>query len=175
MPSPVKDLMLNEIRSELKKNPDFFISNFEGLTVADFSDLRRILEKVSRRSFVVKHAMVKRVFAEMNVSAAEKFLKGSVLITLGSGELAVISKALVEFAKTNQKFAPAGVVIDSQTYDQEYVKQLAKLPSRKELLTQVVVRVKSPISGFVLTLNQLLRGFVVALNEVKKKKELQVA
>ena len=75
----------------------------------------------------------------------------------------------------SKKSDRVGILFEDKVYDQEFVKQLSKLPSRQELLTQVVVRVKSPISGFVLTLNQLVKGVVVALNEVKKKKELQAS
>jgi len=39
------------------------------------------------------------------------------------------------------------------------------------LLTQAVIRIKSPISGFVMTLGQVVRGLVQVLSEVKKKRE----
>ncbi len=67
------------------------------------------------------------------------------------------------------------MILEDKVYDQEFVKQLAKFPTRKELLTQVVVRVKSPISGFVMTLSQVLRGLVTVLSEVKKQKEVPQA
>ena len=171
MPSIAKELMMQEVVKEFEKNSCAFISNFDGLSVADISDFRRSLEKVSARSLVVKHAVAKKIFAGKNVSEAEKFLKGQILVTFGVGEPQMISKAIVDFSKGNQKLVPAGVIFENKVYDQEFVKQLAKLPSRHELLTQVVVRVKSPIAGFVSTLSQLTRGIVVALNEIKKQKE----
>ena len=175
MPSEAKELMMQEIEKEFAKNTCAFITRFDAISVADLSDFRRRLEKVSSRSMVVKHAMAKKIFIKHKVGEAEKFLKGQVLVTFGNREPQVISKAIVDFAKGNQKLVPAGVVFESKVYDQEFVKKLAKLPSRHELLTQLVARVQSPISGFVMTLNQVLRGVVVALNEVKKKKESQSA
>lgn len=171
MPSEVKELMLKEITGQFEASPYAFLSQFDGLAVADLSELRRSLDKISKRSVVVKHALAKKVFSQLKIEEAEKFLKGSVLVTLGDKEPQIISKALVEFAKTHEKLVVSGAVLDRKVYDPQYVTQLAKLPSRHELLTQVVVRVKSPISGFVMTLNQVLRGFVVALAEIKKKKE----
>lgn len=163
--------MLEEIKREFEANPYCFISSFQGLTVADYSDLRRGLEKVSNRSLVVKHALVRKVFSSLNLTEAEKFLKGSVIVTFADKEPQLISKTVFDFAKTNQKFSPVGVVLDHKVYDESYIKQLAKLPSRQELLAQVVTRINSPITGLVLTLGQLIRGLAVALNEVKKKKE----
>jgi large subunit ribosomal protein L10 len=175
MPSLAKELMLKEIMQEFDANNCAFISTFETLSVADISDYRRQTEKFAKRSMVMKHTLAKKAFESKKLMDAEKLLKTQVLVTFGTKDPQAISKAIVDFAKTHDKLIPAGMIMDNRVYGQEYVKQLAKLPSRHELLTQVAVRVKSPISGFVLTLNQLVKGIVVALNEVKKKKELQSA
>jgi len=171
MPSIVQELMLKEMVKEFEKNPYAFISSFQGLAVSDLFELRRNLEKVAKRSLVVKHSLVKKVFSSLSLPEADKFLKNNVLVTLGDKEPQAISKTLVDFAKTNEKLVPEGVVFEKKVYDRAYVKILAQLPSRHGLLTQVAVRIKSPISGFVITLNQLLRGLAVALNEIKKKRE----
>ena len=113
------------------------------------------------------------LWAEKSFDGAEKFLKGQILVTFGEKDPQNISKAIMDFAKTHNKLVPAAVVFESKVYGQEFVKRLAMLPSRHELLTQVVVRIKSPISGLVLTLGQITRGLVVALNEIKKQKQAQ--
>lgn len=171
MPSPIKEMMLKEIRDEFEANPYAFITGFGKATVADSADFRKAVEKVSTRSMVVKQTLAKKVLTELNCPGVEKCLEGSVLMTFGDKEPQMISKAIVEFVKTNNKFAVAGVVFEKQIFDQAFVQQLSKLPSRHELLTQVVVRVKSPISGFVMTLSQVLRGLVVVVSEIKKQRE----
>ena len=175
MPSAVKEIMMKEITRELESNPYAFLTRFEGLPVSDLSDFRRSVEKVAKRSLVVKHSLAKKVFSQLKIAEAEQFLIGSIIVTVGDKEPQMISKAIVDFAKTHEKLVVSGAVLDRKVYGQEFVKRLAGLPSRHELLTQVVVRVKSPISGFVMTLGQVLRGFVVALNEIKKKKEVAPA
>jgi len=171
MPSVVNQMMLKEMQVALDRTPYAFISHFEGMSVADLSDLRRKLEKVSRRSIVIKHALARKAFEAYDVRGVEKYFKGNTMITLGDKDPQAISKAIVDFAKANNKFAPTGVVFERQLYDESFVKVLASMPSRHELLTQMVVRMKSPISGFVITLGQLIRGLAIAINEIKKKKE----
>ena len=170
MPSLEKELMFQEIVKEFEQSPYAFISNLQGISVLDISDARRGLQKVARRSLMVKHAMARKIFAKFNVSGAEKFLNGSVVITFGDKDPQDISKKLVDFAKTNDKWKPAGVIFEGQIYGEEFVKQLAKLPSRKELLTQLVLRLNSPIQGFANVLGALTRNLVVVLEEVRKKK-----
>ncbi len=173
MPSLVRQQMLKEIEAHFEKNSFAFFSNFDKLSVASMSDLRNKLARIGSRSVVVKHTLAAKALKARKGSEAEKFLKSMVLVTFGSGEPQQVSKTLVEFSKANAQFVSAGVFFEDKVYDDAFVKALASLPSRKELLTQVAVRVKSPISGLVLTLNALLRGVAVCLNEVKKQKESQ--
>ena len=171
MASFVSQHLMDEMVKEFKANPYAFISSFNGVTVADMGELRRNLSTVAKRSLVVKHSVARKVFESLQLGDAAKFFKDNVLVTLGDKEPQEISKKLTEFSKVNNKFLPRAVVFEKKVYDEAYIQTLSKLPTRKELLTQVVVRIKSPISGFVLTLNQLLRGVAVAINEIKKKKE----
>lgn len=171
MPSVEKELMFQEVVKEFEKSPYTFFSNFSGLSVSELSDARRSLEKVARRSMVIKHALARKIFEKFKVTGAEKFLDGSVVVTFGEKEPQDISKKLVDFAKTNEKWKPAGVIFEGQVHGADFLKQLAKLPSRKELLTQLVIRVQSPLAGFVNVLGGLTRNFVTVLSEIKKKKE----
>lgn len=175
MASAVKEIMLKEIERELEASPYAFISNFENFPLEALGELRLSLGKVATRSMVVKHTLARKAFANLSLGEVEPYLKGHVIITLGSGAPQTISKTIVEFSKKNEKFVPRAVLFEKKLYDGQFVKSLAALPSRQELLTQVVVRMQSPISGFVMTLNQVLRGFAVALNEIKKKKESAAA
>ncbi len=175
MPSLAKELMMKELEQQFQHSSCTFISSFQGLSVADISDFRRAIEKVAPRSIVIKHSMAKKIFIQRALPDAEKLLKGQVLVTFGEGEPQNVSKSIVAFAKGNNKLVPSGVIFENKVYGADFVKRLAVMPSRHELLTQVAVRVKSPISGLVLTLAQLTRGLVIAINEVKKKKELQAA
>ena len=99
MPSLAKELMMKELEKEFKNSSSAFFSSFDGLSVADISDFRRTIEKVSKRSMVVKHAMAKRIFSNAKVTEAENFLKGQILVTFASGEPQIVSKTIMEFAK----------------------------------------------------------------------------
>lgn len=172
MPSIEKELMLQEIIKEFEKSPYAFFSSFQGLSVSDLSAARRNLEKVARRSLVIKHAMARKIFEKFNLAAAEKFLSGSVVVTFGEKDPQDISKKIVDFAKANEKkWTVTGVIFEGQVHGEDFVKQLAKLPSRKELLTQVVIRVRSPLAGLVNVMSGLTRNLVNAISEIKKKKE----
>ena len=172
--SLAKRLMFEELEKEVRPEENSFFSRFDRLTVADMSELRRSLEKVSRRTMVVKHTLAKKILEKTKVADASRFLEGSVLVTWGAKEPQLVSKILVEFIKSHENVEVKGMVLEGKAYDASFVKQLAKLPSRKELLTQVAVGLKSPITRLAFALKGLVQSLVIALNEVHKKKLSEV-
>lgn len=168
--SLAKKLMYDEIAREFGAGKNFFFSRFDRLSVSDMSDLRRSLEKVSKRTLVVKHALAKKFFESSSLADAVRFLKGSILVTVGGEEPQLTSKTLVNFAKGKEHMELRGLVLDGKIYDGNFIKELAKLPSRKDLLGILASRMQSPIARFAMTLNGVLQSFVSVLNEIQKKK-----
>lgn len=166
-----KQLILGELEKSLAQSEHVFFSRFDRLSVADISELRRNLEKVSRRTLLVKHTLAKKALKKLELSEAARFLEGSILVTLGEGEPQAISRTLVEFVKGHENVELKGLVLDGKIYEANSIKELAKLPPRHELLTRVATGMKAPIANFTLTLAALLRSLVTVLEEVRKQKE----
>ena len=171
MTSVIKQGMVDELKRELDASPYTFISNLGSLSVEAFSAFRRDLEKVSSRTLMVKHTIARRVFKQKEYAKAGEFFKNGVVLTFADKEPQAVSKVLVKVAKGNKNIVPAGVIFEDKVYGQDFIQALAKLPSRTELLTQVVVRIKSPISAFVMGLGGMVRGLVQVLSEIKKQRE----
>lgn len=172
MPSIEKEMMFKEIEREFEKSPYVFFSNFEALSVSDLSKARSKMNQAGRRSLLVKHAMARKILKSRGLENAETLLQGSVLLTFGDKEPQEISKAVVEGSKiSDEKMKCVGVLFEGKLEGADFVKQLSRLPSRHELLTQVVARMNSPISGFVCVLANTMRGLVVTLDQVRTKKE----
>jgi large subunit ribosomal protein L10 len=170
MPSVGKELMLEELLDVMKSKSYIFFSQYQALTVSDFSDLRRKLEKVSDRAIVVKNSIARIAFEKMGVKDVNGFIKGSILLTFGEKEPQAISKVLVDFSKDRKNFRVAGASLEGQLCKDQYIKELAALPSREVLVATVVNGLNAPIGGFVNTLGQLVRSIAVVLDQVSKQK-----
>jgi len=168
--SLAKRLIFEELEREFTASGNAFFSRFERLNVQDMSELRRNLQKVSRRTLMVKHTLARKILDKIQIPEAARFLEGSILVTLGAQEPQLVSKTLVDFLKGRDNVEIKGLILDGKVYEGSFVKELAKLPSRKELLTMVAIRMKSPIAGFAMTLRALLQSFVSVLNEIQKKR-----
>ena len=171
MPSIEKEMMYQEIEREFNRSSYVFFSNFQAVSVSDLTKARSKMNKSANRSMLVKHAMAKRILADKGIKDIDALLSGSVLLTFGDKEPQDISKSVVEGTKVSEKIKCVGVLFEGKLEGAEFVQQLSRLPSRHELLTQVVVRMNSPITGFVCVLANTIRGLVVALDQVRTKKE----
>lgn len=171
MPSIDREVMYGEIEKQFDKNPYVFFSNFQQVSVSDLSKARAKMNKSANRSMLVKHAMVRKILKGRGISDVDSLLTGSVILTFGDKEPQDISKAVVEGTKVSEKIKCSGVLFEGKLENAAFVQQLSKLPSRHELLTQMVVRMNSPVTGFVCVLANTLRGLVITLDQVRKQKE----
>ena len=80
------------------------------------------------------------------------------------------AKVLGEFAREFKTMQVKGGVLERRVIDAQGVKALADLPSREVLLAKVLGGMQTPMYGFAVSLNGLLRNFVYVLEEVRKQK-----
>src|SRR3990167_8582642 len=63
------------------------------------------------------------------------------------------------------------IALKEEKFDAEKVKEISNLPSKDQLISQVVWGLKSPLSGFVNVLGGSQRKLVYALSALAKKKQ----
>lgn len=165
-----KERMLKEVLDSFKSHPDFIITTFMGSSVSDLESLRKNLKKSSSDYMVVKNSILKVAFEKMKLAEEVQKIESGMGISFGGGDIISTCKTVVTFAKDHNKFKIKGAIIDGKPVTADKVKELASLPSRQVLLTQIVVGMKSPITGFVTVLGGVLRKFVYCVDAIKTKK-----
>jgi large subunit ribosomal protein L10 len=163
--------MLQEISQKVQGLPYLFFAKVKGLRANDFAQFRRSLDKTVRNCFMVKNTLLKKVFEKEGIKTENGILEGSIVLVTADKDPQIVSKLLVEFSKDKESFQLAGAWAEGEIHNAAFVKELAKLPSRTELLAKVVGGMKSPITGFVLDLRGLLSSFLNVLDQVSQKKQ----
>jgi large subunit ribosomal protein L10 len=121
---------------------------------------------ISSKKTLLHQALEKAGLKEVDESA----LGGSVYMLVASGDPIVPAKLVAELGKQFEGVTIQGGLLDSQWLAAEQVKALAKLPSKEQLIAQVVGTIRAPLSGMVNVLQGNLRGLVQVLNAVKEAK-----
>ncbi|MDP8261258.1 MAG: 50S ribosomal protein L10 [Candidatus Kappaea frigidicola] len=166
-----REFIVDEISKRIKVSENIILSNFSKIKAEQLNDLRSKLADNQSSYFVVKNTLCKLALEKADKKQLIDLINGPTgFVFCGDNPIAT-SKVIVDFSKTAEGLEVLGGIIDGEILAGGQVKELASLPSHKELLTMVVTGLKSPITSFVGVLGQLVKSFVVVLNEVAKKKE----
>ena len=139
--------------TELLSNSKMVVyAKYEGLTVAELQELRKMAREANVKIKVVKNRLVKVAMKEIAAykNTDSSGLTGQLLYALGTDEDFDSAKVLTKFAKTHAKMELLGGFNgEGTTLSKEEVTTLGSLPTKNELIAQVVDTLLSGINGVV--------------------------
>ncbi|HUT21993.1 MAG TPA: 50S ribosomal protein L10 [Candidatus Bipolaricaulota bacterium] len=166
-----KEKIVSELVENLKIAKSFVISDLNGLTVNDTSQLRQKSRENNIKLQSIKKTLLKKALEQVKKEGLDPLsLEGSLAISLGMQDEVAPAKVIAEFAKTHEQVKILAGALEDKILSQEEVVALSKIPSKEELLAKLVGGINAPISGFVNVLAGNLRGFVNVLNALKDVK-----
>jgi len=171
LPRPEKVAVVNELAEKFRSTRSAILTDYRGLDVTAMTELRRRLREAGVEYRVVKNTLTCLAVRQAEVPELERFLTGPTAIAFGYDDPVVAAKILSAFAREHKVLEIKGGYLMGRTLDVAAVQRLAELPSREELLSQVVGGFQAPIRGLVFVLQGLLRSVVVALDAVRQQKE----
>ena len=81
-----------------------------------------------------------------------------------------LAKALVAFAKANDKLEVQGGVLGERVLSVRDIQELATLPGREVLLAKMLGSMNAPVSNFVGVFAAMLRQLVYVLKAIEEQK-----
>jgi large subunit ribosomal protein L10 len=139
--------MVAWIGGVFEKNAVVVVAN-SGLTVAEMSELRGELRQVGASMRVVKNRLAKIAITGKPGESISSLFKGPTAIAYAEDPVAA-AKAVDKYAKKNGKLVILGGAMGEETFDAQGVKALASMPSREELLGQIIQTVMSPGANLI--------------------------
>lgn len=140
-------------------------AHYDGLTVAEVQKLRRAAREQGIVVKVVKNRLVRVALSQNDAlkDADTSGLTGQLLYAVSAEDEVAPAQALAAFAKTNPALKLAGAIsAEGKLLSIDEVKALATLPSKNELIAQVVATLTSPLNdvmnGLSGNLHALLDG-----------------
>lgn len=166
-----KKASLEKIDTNLKNSNAAVFCAFNNLPVNEDRKLRVNLRKEAVSYQIIKKTLLQKKLQTSEISGvpAELDFIGNIGLATGNDEVAP-AKIVLAFAKDKKDFKIVGGILNQVWVDASKVIELAKLPSKLELIAQTVGTIKAPLTGFVNVLAGNLRGLVNALNAIKDKK-----
>ncbi len=119
------------------------VTQNKGMTVADVTKLRVQMRAAGATFKVAKNRLALLALDGTNFDGIKPLLKGPTALAWSRDAVAV-SKAAIEFAKTNDKFVVLGGALGSQTLNADGIKALSELPSLDTLRAGLLGMIATP-------------------------------
>lgn len=143
-----KNEVVSEVADLLASSKLTVVAQYQGTTVKAIQSLRKEAKSNGTKVSVVKNRLViKAIEATDTLKAVDtSALKGQLLYAFNSDDEVAPAQVLNTFAKTNPSIQFVGAITaDGQFMSADDVKALATLPSKNELIAQVVATLLSPV------------------------------
>ena len=166
-----KKRIVEDLKEKFATTKVVIVTDYKGLNVSQMTELRRNLSEANVEFQVVKNTLLTRASKDTDAELLADVFKGPSGIALSFEDPVAPAKVLIQFAKDNQKLGIKAGVMNGKRMDFDAIAALSKLPSREELLAQVLSTMNAVPTGLVRALADVPRRMVNALNAIKDQKE----
>jgi len=166
-----KEQIVAEVAETVGRARGLFFTDFSGLTVEQATELRREFRRAGIDYRVVKNTLIQKALE--SASGYDKVfssLVGPTGVAFAYDDPVAPAKIIQKFAEKHKKLSLKTCVIEKQVYEGSKLAELAKLPTRAELMAFVVGSIQSPLAAVPTVLNAVLRDLASVVDEIGKKK-----
>ncbi|HBR80266.1 MAG: 50S ribosomal protein L10 [Candidatus Uhrbacteria bacterium GW2011_GWE2_45_35] len=160
-----------ELADKIRRMKAAAFASISGFTMKDADNLRIKGREAGVDILVTKKTLLKLAAKEAGLEAIDpSTFEGSLLSAFAYNDEVSAAKLLSGLAKEREFVKILGGVLEGNMVAADEVAKLAALPSKTQLLAQLVGSLNAPVSGFVNVLSGNLRGLVTVLKAVQEKK-----
>ena len=151
----LKQPVIEEISAHIKDAQSVVLVDYRGLTVEQDTRLRKQLREAGITYKVYKNTMMNFAFKGTDFEPLTPYLEGPSAVAISNEDATAPARVLCNFAKEANKLEIMGGVVEGIAYDAKGIGEIAKIPSREELLSKLLGSLQSPITNMARVLNQL--------------------
>lgn len=169
-----KQALVAEVSAEVAKAQAIVLAEYRSLSVGHMTALRKKARSSGVYLRVLKNTLVRRAVADTPFSGLSDKMVGPLAYGISADPVAV-AKVLHEFSRENDKLVIKGGAMPNVVMTPKQVGDLARMPSRQELLAMLLGTMQAPVAKLARTLNEVPGKFVRTLAAVHDQKQKTAA
>jgi large subunit ribosomal protein L10 len=150
---PEKNFIIDEIKVRVDKTPYVLLTDYTGMQVPQFNELRNRLSGAKAELRVVKNTLLRRALKDSNLPDLESYLHGQSAVVLGESDVSAAAKILKNFEAEFKKPKIKVGILDRAVLDTAQIMALADLPSKEVLQAKLLGLLLAPASTLVRLIN----------------------
>lgn len=161
-----KKEVIDQVNDMLSNSKMTVVAQYQGTSVKAMQQLRRDAKEGATSVKVLKNRLViKAIEGNESLKGVDTSeLKGQLLYAFNADDEVAPAQTLAKFAKTNPNLQFVGAItMDGNFISADEVKALATLPSKPQLIAEVLATLSSPVNDVMSALSGNLHGLLDAV------------
>ncbi len=172
-PKGKKEEELNELKKDLANARNMIVARFQGMTVAQDTELRTKIRATNSQYRVVKNTLAKLASKGTPSESLSKTFEGPTAIAYNAADPVALTKALTAYAKTNPLFVFKAGMVEGRVVNIDDFAAIAALPSKEELIAKVLFLINAPAQRIAVAVNGVARNLAVVLGQAVEQKKFK--
>jgi large subunit ribosomal protein L10 len=166
-----KELIVAEVTEVAQRASGMFFTDFTGLTVEQITELRREFRKSGVQYRVAKNTLIRKALQGMGgYDTVYDRLVGPTGVAFAFEDPVAPAKIIQKFKEKYDKLSLKVCVIEKQVYGGEKLAEIARMPTRKDMMASIVGSIQAPLAGVPTVVQAVMRDLVSVIGEIEKKK-----
>lgn len=153
MPNEKNIQQVESIREDFQNSEVIILTEYQGLTVEEISELRDKCREAEIQYKVYKNTLINVVAEELEIEDIAPYLQGTTAVAMGN-DPAASAKILKDFSGEHENLKIKGGILGNRTIDADAAEKLVNMPSKEQLIAMTIGGLNAPISGLVNVLHQ---------------------
>jgi len=169
MARPEKVAQVDAVTETINAARSIVLSDLTGLNVAKVTELRRRCREAGVEIKVVKNTLAKRGVENTQAKGLAPYFEGPTAIAISRETENMAAKVLAKFASEHELPKLKAGFVDGNVIDAKGVLALSKLPSKGELVSQLLGGIQGPARNLLSVMQGPARNLASVLKQVSEK------
>lgn len=165
-----KQKVIDDLVSRFHSVSSVFVVEYQGLKVKEMDVLRKKLRQTNTEFRVVKNTLLEKASLGTDIEKMKDLFSGPTAIAICDGESSAAAKVFIDYSEDFPEIKIKGGIFEGEVVDVSRIEQIAKLPSRQELISEFVGLLSAPMGNLVGVLEQARSNIVNVLEGLKENK-----
>lgn len=165
-----KKEIVAELKETLSEAQLAFVINYEGLSVAEITDLRNRLRPSGATCKITKNTLMNiAIQGDENWQPMAEFLSAPTAFLFTGEEIGAAVKAYKGFQKETKKTELRGGVMEGQALTKQQVEALGDLPTKDELYAQIAGAINALATKIAVGVKEVPSGLARGIKAVSEQ------
>lgn len=169
MPKPEKIAAVEEIRGKLDSAKISILTEFQGLNVAEMTELRKLFREADVEYKVYKNTLTRLAAHQLGMTGVDEYLVGTTGLAFSKSDLIASTKIVKDFSNKHTYFRVKAGILDNQVIDSDDVIALANTPPREVLLATLMNAMQGPVLQIMWVIQAPIRNFIFLLKNLSEQ------